>query len=305
MNTRQMKYFCEVVDAGSIVQAAKRLFVAQSAITMTIVQLESELGGELFDRKTRPWELTTLGQFVFPRAKELLRQGKRLEENARGLAAGTRGWISIGYIESTMNSLMPKAIRMFSKLFPDVKMELSLVSTYEQPEQLRNGRIQIGLSRFFGTFECHEDLNYKTLFQEPCVIVLPKDHPLAEKSLLSLPELMTIPFISVLQNPTLQLMPMMVEAGFTLQIAQKATEVPSALGLVAAGLGFTFIPASFAVNNRSDVAFIPVADLSSETSVVAVTMADQGNMLVKALVDILARLAKPESGPEDAPGPRP
>jgi DNA-binding transcriptional LysR family regulator len=290
MNTRQMKYFCEVVDAGSIVQAAKHLFVAQSAITMTIVQLEAELGGELFDRKTRPWELTTLGKFVFPRAKELLRQGARLEEDARGLAAGNRGWISIGYIESTMYSLVPKAVRIFSKLFPDVKIDLSLVSTYEQPEQLRNGRIQMGLSRFFGTFECHEDFNYKVLYKEPCVIVLAKDHPLAEKPVLSLPELIDIPFICVLQNPTLQLMPMMIEAGFTLQIAQKAAEVPSALGLVAAGLGFTFIPASFAVNNRSDVAFIPVADLPSETSVVAVTMADQGNTLVKALVDILLGL---------------
>ena len=75
----------------------------------------------------------------------------------------------------------------------------------------------------------------------------------------------------------------------------------SALGLVAAGLGFTFIPASFAVNNRSDVVFIPIADLPSETSVVAVTMADQDNHLVKAFVDILLRLARPQDGGTQGP----
>lgn len=295
-----MKYFCEVVEAGSIVQAARHLFVAQSAITMQMAQLESELGGELFDRKTRPWELTTLGRFVYPRAKELLRQRARLEEDARGLAAGNHGWLSIGYIESTMYSLVPSAVRRFCAAFPQVKIELLLRSTYEQPELLRKGRIQLGLSRLFGPPEGTGDLEHRLLFTEPCVAALPRDHPLSGKVLLSIPEVMALPFISCLQDPSMQysqhMVPMMVKAGFRPRVVQEATEVHSALGLVAAGLGFTFIPASFAVNNRSDVVFIPIADLPSETSVVAVTMADQDNHLVKAFVDILLRLARPQDG---------
>jgi len=291
-----MKYFCEVVDAGNIVQAAKRLFVAQSAITMQIAQLESELGGELFDRKTRPWVLTSLGKFVYPRAKELIRQGTRLEEDARGLAAGSQGWISIGYIESSMYSLVPNAVRAFRERFPEVKVELLLRSTYEQPEQLRIGRIQLGLSRFMGTIQGPEDLHFTSLFKEPYLVVLPRDHPLAGKPLLNLSELMAIPFISYLQDPNIpysqHLVPMMASAGFRPQVAQEARELYSALGLVAAGLGFTLIPASCSVNNRSDVVFIPIVDPPAETSVVAVTMADQDNPLVKAFVEILLRLTR-------------
>jgi LysR family transcriptional regulator, benzoate and cis,cis-muconate-responsive activator of ben and cat genes len=72
MNFRQLRYFCEVVEAGSAVHAAERLHVAPTAISMQLAQLEAHLGGELFDRTRRPMEPTALGKFFYPRAKELL-----------------------------------------------------------------------------------------------------------------------------------------------------------------------------------------------------------------------------------------
>jgi len=260
---------------------------------MQIAQLEDELGGALFDRKTRPWELTTLGKFVFPRAKDLLRQGARLEEEARGLATGLHGWISIGFITSTMCSLLPTAVRAFSAVFPDVKIDLLQLQTDEQPEQLRNGRIHLGLSRFYTSFECPEDLAQTLLSKEPFLMVLPGNHPLAERPLINLPDLLATPFIHYPKDPCIRhsqdLLPMMMKAGFRPQIGQVANEVHAAMGLVAAGLGFTLIPASLAVNTRSDVAFIPIADMASETSLVAFTLADQDSKLVKAFLDILLR----------------
>ena len=68
MNLRQLRYFCEVVDAGNARAAAEKLFVAPTAISMQISQLEELLGGSLFDRRTRPMTLTPLGQFVYPKA---------------------------------------------------------------------------------------------------------------------------------------------------------------------------------------------------------------------------------------------
>lgn len=297
MISRQIKYFCEVVEAGNIVQAAKHLFVAPTAITMQIAQLEDELGGALFDRKSRPWELTTLGKFVFPRAKDLLRQGARLEEEARGLATGLHGWISIGFIQSTMCALLPTAVRTFSARFPKVKIDLLQLQTDEQPEQLRNGRIHLGLSRFYSSYDCPEDLAHTLLRKEPFLVVLPGNHPLAGKPRINLPDLMDTPFIHYPKDPCIRhsqdLLPMMLKAGFRPPIGQVAIEVHAAMGLVSAGLGFTLIPSSLSENTRSDVAFIPIADMTAETSLVAVTLADQDSKLVKAFLDILRR----ESGP--------
>ena len=97
MNLRQLRYFCELVEAGSSVHAAERLCVAPTAVSMQLGQLEEHLGGELFDRSRRPMQLTSLGRFFYPRAKELLTQAARLGEEAKGIAAGRRGWLRIGF----------------------------------------------------------------------------------------------------------------------------------------------------------------------------------------------------------------
>ncbi len=70
MNLRQLRYFCEIVEAGSAAAAATRLHVAPTALSMQLGQLEDQLGGELFDRSRRPMELTALGRYF----------GKRLAE---------------------------------------------------------------------------------------------------------------------------------------------------------------------------------------------------------------------------------
>ena len=105
MNLRQLKYFCEVVEARSAAHAAERLFVAPTAISMQLSQLEQHVGGLLFDRARRPMELTPLGRFFYPRAKELLSQARRLDDEVRGIAVGNRGWLGVGFIRSTLFSV--------------------------------------------------------------------------------------------------------------------------------------------------------------------------------------------------------
>ena len=83
MNLRQLRYFCETVDAGHARAAAQRLYVAPTAISMQLAQLEESLGGRLFDRASRPMALTPLGEFVYPKARELLASAARLEREAR------------------------------------------------------------------------------------------------------------------------------------------------------------------------------------------------------------------------------
>ena len=133
MSLKTMRYFCEVVEAGSAANAAERLFVAPTAISMQLAQLESQLGGELFDRSRRPMALTDLGKFFYPRAKELLQQMSRLDSEARGIASGSGGWLSIGFTRSATFSLLPRAIRRFRAAYPEVQLDLCLLYTSPSP----------------------------------------------------------------------------------------------------------------------------------------------------------------------------
>ena len=292
MNLRQLRYFCEVVEAGSATHAAERLHVAPTAISMQLGQLEAHLGGELFDRSRRPMEPTPLGRFFYPRAKELLLQAARLDDEAKGLATGSHGWLGIAFTRSATFSVLPRAIRQFRAAYPQVQLDLVEALSEYQPAQLRQGRIDIGLSRFIGPCEAPPDLRHAVTLDDPLVAALPLHHPLAGRTSLRAAELADIPFILYPKDPISpfgqQIVAALKAAGAEPAVAYSAVEIYTALSLVAAGLGATLVARSIAENNRTDVVFLPVDDIATSTTVVAVTRADEKSRLVAAFLEILA-----------------
>jgi DNA-binding transcriptional LysR family regulator len=292
MNFRQIRYFCEVVAAGSAAQAAERLHVAPTAISMQLAQLEEHLGGELFDRSRRPMALTALGKFFYPRAKELLMQAGRLDDEAKGIASGKHGWLAIGFTRSVTFSILPRAIRTFRASFPDVQLELVEALSEYQPAQLHQSRIDIGLSRFIGDVVAPDELDYAVMIDDPLVAALPAGHPLARREFISAAELATVPFILYPKDPRSpfgqQIVALVKAAGTEPVVAYGAVEIYTALALVGAGLGATLVARSITKNNRDDVAFVPVPDIRATTTVVAVTRADENSRLVASFLEILA-----------------
>jgi DNA-binding transcriptional LysR family regulator len=69
-------------------------------------------------------ELTSLGKYFYPRAKELLSHAERLDDEAKGIASGRRGWLGIGFVRSTSFSVLPTAIREFRRSCPEVHLDL-------------------------------------------------------------------------------------------------------------------------------------------------------------------------------------
>lgn len=297
MNFRQLRYFCEVADSGTLARAAERLFVAPTAISMQIVQLEADLGGALFDRTVKPMALTTLGKFFLPRAREFLAQGQRLEQDARDVANGKRGWLGIGFVRSLLYSVLPRAVSAFRAEHPDVKIELVELLSEHQPAQLRNGRIHIGLSRHTHPVEPPADLRYTTLFEDSFVAALPAQHPLASESTVSFAELSELPLISYPKDPyspfAAYVLSVLHAAGAQPHVGHEAIEIHTALGLVAAGLGYALVGASVTEQGRSDVAFVRVPELTAKTTVLAVTRSDEESPLVTSMLATLTNFQKP------------
>lgn len=291
MNLRQLKYFCEVVEARSAALAAERLFVAPTAISMQLSQLEQHVGGLLFDRARRPMELTPLGRFFYPRAKELLSQACRLDDEVRGIAVGNRGWLGVGFIRSTLFSILPEAIRCFREALPAVHLDLIEVLSEYQPEQLLQHRIDLGISRFIGPFEHQPDLDYVVMLDEPFVAAVPCNHPLADCASVTARELSELPFILYPKDPRSPFgqlaISLLQAAGGNPVLTYQAIEIHTALALVGAGLGCTIVGRSIAKNNRSDVSFVPLSDIEMGTTVVAVTRKDDASPLAAEFIRIL------------------
>ena len=294
MNIKQLKYFCEVVDAGGVNAASANLFVAPTAISMQISQLESLLKGKLFDRSTRPMELTPLGNFFYPKAKELINNSEALFREAKDIAGGQHGWLSIGFIRSTLFSILPEAIRIFKQRHGQVKIELVEALSEHQPELLRKGLIQVGVSRFINKVPTIADVKYEMLFTDPLVVALPINHPLASRKELSASLFLETPFIAFPKDPqstfSKTAVQLLMDQGVLPTVLYEATEIHTALGLVAAGLGATLVGRSVAQHNRPDIKFLPLKGVTLNTTILSVTKENESNPLVDDFLTILRSL---------------
>jgi len=311
MKINQVRCFCEVVDTGTLARAAERMHIAATAISVQITQLEQQLGGALFDRGVKPMALTALGQFFLPRAREFLATGERLEQDTKDMVSGQRGWLGIGFVRSLIYSVVPAAVLAFRIEHPDVKLELVELLSEDQPQQLRNERIQIGLSRLVGPVEPPSGLEHTLLFQDSFVAAVPRQHPLARRRSATLAQLETLPLISYPQDRTSgyasYVQSLLRERGARPRIGHEAIEIHTALGLVAAGLGYAVVGASVAMRGPKDVSFLSLPELDAKARIVAVSREGEQSAPASTMLATLRSLRMQPIGsrPQRRDGQRP
>ena len=293
MNLKQMSFFCAVVEAGNANAAALKLFISPTAISMQISQLEATLGGKLFDRASRPMTLTSLGEFFYPKAKALLSGVNRLHEEAKGIASGNLGWLSIGFTRSTIFSVIPDAVRAMKTELPQVQIDIVEMLTEHQIQGIRNGVIHIGISRVLSAMTYEPDMAYTPLFKDPLVAAIPKNHVLASHQSISALDFNDIPFISYPKDPHSSFAKLSIglleAAGARPKVGFEAKEIHTALGLVAAGLGATLVGKSVTANNRADVKFLPLSDTKVEATLFAVRKKNEQYQLADVFLDIIKK----------------
>lgn len=291
MNLKQLRVFCEIVDSGSASAASARLHVATTAISMQLAALEEALGGKLFDRSTRPMRLTTLGAFFHPKAKELLAAAHQMRAQAQEIVSGQLGWLSIGFVRSTLHSLLPSAVHEMRQRYPKVRIDLVEMLSEQQVQGIRDASIHIGVSRSIGAPPQHDDMRYHPLLQDPLVAAVPLHHPLAGRRRLRPQDLDVLPFICFPKDPlsrfAAQSLDYLRERGGAPSVGYEAKEIHTALGLVAAGLGATLVGRTVAAHNRTDVRFIPFQGRSLVTEIYAVHSAQAHLPLVEGFLSIL------------------
>jgi hypothetical protein len=291
MNLKQIRYFCEVVEQGNSKKAAEKLHIAPTAISMQISELEVLLGDLLFDRKSRPMQLTALGKFFYPKAKELLNNSNKLIDETKGLASGKKGWLSIGFTRSTIYSVLPRAIQNFKAQYPDIQLDLIELLSEHQIEYLKKGLIHVGISRFIGNYSKEDSLAYTHLFNDPLIAALPKNYLQNNKAKSTAAIFNDLPFISYPKDPhssfSKQCMEVIQKAGAEPKVLHEAKEIHTALGLVAAGLGGTLVGQSVGDNNRTDLDFIKLNDVDMNAEIIAVTAGETSKVTQVFLKELL------------------
>ncbi|EJT84990.1 LysR family transcriptional regulator [Pseudomonas putida S11] len=176
---RQLRYFVEIAECGSFSAAAERLYIAQSALSRQIKELEQQLGTPLFERTARLPRLTLAGQAFLERARRLLADLAQAERVTRDIGEGLQGSLRLNH-SSTVPLTGPLLARLGGYLRdnPGVSLEIAQQSSEAQLEDIAAGRLDIGLLRL-PVLRQHEGVVLHELFSEPLLLAVAAAHPLA------------------------------------------------------------------------------------------------------------------------------
>lgn len=306
MDLRRLRYLVTVAEEGHITRAAERLGLQQPPLTRQIRSLEDELGVRLFERLPRGVKPTEAGRAVVDEARAILARAERLPDLARRAARGEQGRLAVGVTSSgAFHPFVAQQIRGFRTAAPGVQLALAEDGTPELVRGLEEERLDAAFLRSRGALGA--DLLIEPLLEEPMVAALPTGHRLSGPAvrLAALAE-ETFVFYRRPTGPGLHdaIVAACLRAGFSPNVGQEAPRMASTLGLVAAGLGVSIVPASMQRMNLEGVDFIPFAgDPGLVAPLFLATrrrgrsaIADRFRAQVKAACAPLPRAAEGEAG---------
>jgi DNA-binding transcriptional LysR family regulator len=285
---RHIRYFQAVAQTLNFTRAAERLNIAQPPLSRQIQQLEEHLGTALLER-SRPLQLTEAGRFFYEQSDTLLKQLEQLCENTRRIGQGQRQWLGIGFAPSTLYAVLPELIRELRR-DPDLELGLQEMTTLQQIEALKSGRIDIG----FGRIHFDDAAIYQEVLREdPLVAVLPVGHPLIGQPI-SLERLSKERFVLYPANPRPSyadhVLALFANHGMGIQVSQWANELQTALGLVAAGLGITLVPASVQQQHRADLTYARLEESEAVSPIILSRRANDISPITQRCLAIISTI---------------
>jgi DNA-binding transcriptional LysR family regulator len=263
LDTRRLRVLYEVARHGSFSAAAGALGYTQPAISRQIALLERETGTTLLERRSDGARLTDAGELLVRHAEAVLTRLQDAEEELGELLGMQSGRLRMSSLTSTASTIVPPAIMEFRKRLPGVDLSVLMVDPSGVVAPLRAGEIDLAVTNDDTHFDL-PDIEAVHLFDEPLLIALPHDHPLARRRQLKLAELSDERWMLGTTRAcpdTGRFIRACHGAGFDPQVAFHNDDYTAILGFVAAGVGVAPVPEMVARNAHSEVT---VCSLHSE-----------------------------------------
>ena len=303
MELRHLRYFVVVAEELHFRRAAERLHMSQPPLSQQIRALEEEVGATLLLRNQRRVELTAAGVAFLERAREILEAVEDAARQARRVQRGEVGRLAVGFVGSAMYSFVPELLRAFREQAPDIALRLHELGTTEQLRQLDDGRLDVGFLRTPGR---RPGLSFETVLEEPVVVAMPDVHPLAQRSLVRLSDLVgeSLVLLTPAGSPGLRaaLATSIAQLGGEERIVQEVAEMQTVIGLVAAGVGISLVPESVRALVRHGVTYRPLGDTAPAVRLAMAWRATDDSPVLHSFLE-KARAAAPAEGERGRRGP--
>ena len=183
---RLIRYFVAVAEEGNFTRAAERLHMAQPPLSTAIRQLEEQLGVALLDRTSRQVRLTTAGEQLLEQGRELLSHADIVVGDVQAIERSASGLLRCGLSPAARFDLVPELLEGWSAAAPGVMLHTSEGTTGALLRDVHQGRLDLAVVFCPPALA---GLASTIVREEPAVLHVRDDHPLAKRRKVALGEL--------------------------------------------------------------------------------------------------------------------
>lgn len=243
MNLRDLEYLVAVGEHRHFGRAAEACMVSQPTLSTQLKKLEQELGISLIERSPRHVMLTSAGERVADRGRVILDEAAAIRAFARQVNDPEGGTLRLGLFPTLAPYLLPHVVPALHERYPNLELLLIEEKTEVVLDQLRSGRLDVGILALPIT---GEQLHQQPLFTEDFVLAVPAGHPLAESggpvdpSVLAGEQVLLLEEGHCLRDQALSVCRL---TGASERRGFRATSLETLRQMVAAGVGITLLPA--------------------------------------------------------------
>lgn len=248
-----MRQFLAVCHHNSLTDAANALHRTPSAVSMTLKQMEKELGLALFEGD-RKQQLTPVGEYLRTCSERAVTEFEKALEDIDRFACGISGRVKVAAVPSVATHLLPLAVTELHSLQPDIRIELRDIDSSAVARAVTEGASDFGIA----SLSPHSvDLKAELMTAEPYMCICPEDHPLVSKrTAVSWKDLDGYPMIAnglmeQIEKPEVQAL----VTGANIKIRNTA----SLIAFVSKGIGITLLP-KMAISMAPNLCAKPLSD---------------------------------------------
>ena len=186
MTITQLKYTLAVAEYGNFTTASEKCFVTQPTLSMQVQKLEEELGVTIFNRSTKPLQVTEVGEKVLNQARKIIEESTRMNDvisEEKGVIGGT---LKVGIIPTVTSTLLPLFLNIFTKKHKNVYLKIEEFNTETIVQKLEDNSIDCAIA---ATPLNNEKVIERPLYYEPFVAYVPKHHSLSGNKYLEIDDL--------------------------------------------------------------------------------------------------------------------
>lgn len=283
MSLEKYQAFIKVIEYQSFTKAGEVLNYSQSGISRMIKDLEEDFSAPLLHRSRNGVTLTSTGEMLLPYIKNLCEAHERLLEKAMALEGLKGGLIRIGTFSSVATHWLGAIISEFQKDYPEIDYEL-LVGDYKEIEEWTlSGRVDFGFVRL----PVSKDLETIFLEADEMRAILPKKHPLAEKSALRAEDFSGEPFLLLEKGAKAEVIDFFKEAGVSPEIKFTTWDDYAIMSMVEKNLGVSVLPSLILRRIPYDILTRPLEPVLSRQIGVALKSYEGASLAVKTFLKYL------------------